>query len=245
VAEQISIAEWLCVNEFDVSGVSSNFGLERTADLEEFTCFAPPSDTAPTAIFKKRLAGVESCKVSNAGYLDMGINLPAAKAALGTSPIISKGDNRTLGSGVYMFVGKESSFSDGGEVGKVIPFSMELLSDGIVTYGSLFEFGSKTATGNGTSRTMPAVIAGKSLYLHAHVISVSGTSTPTLTLIYETSAIGDYSDAITKHTFTDFTAAGVQRAIKTPAISDLNHRFRWVISGTNPIFVVRLVAGVR
>lgn len=245
MAEQINYAEWWCLDGYDLSGVSSNFGTERTIEDEKFTCFPDPTVTAPTGIFVKRLPGVESAQIQNTGYLDTTINLPAVEAAIPGSPISSKGDGRALGDGVLLFSGKSGSFNYGGEVGKVIPFSASILSDGPVVYGSLFEFGNKTATGNGTSRTMPAVTAGKSLYIHVHVTSVSGTSSPTLTLIYERSANGTYSDAVTVHTFTAFTAIGAQRAIKTSAISDLNHRFRWTVSGTDPIFQVRLAAGVR
>lgn len=245
MAEQINYAEWLCLDGYDLSGVSSNFGTERTAEEEKFTCFPDPTVTAPTDIYVKRLFGVESAQINNTGYLDRTINLPAVEAALAGTPVVSKGNGRSLGDSVLMFSGQQGTFGYGGEVGKVIPFTTAVLSKGAVVEGSLFEFGNKTATGNGTSRTMPAVTSGKSLYIHVHVTAISGTSSPTLTLIYERSAIGDYSDAVTVHTFTAMTAIGAQRAIKTSVISDLNHRFRWTISGTNPIFQVRLAAGVR
>lgn len=245
MAEQIAYDEFLCINEYDISGVSANFGSERTVDLKEFVCFPGPTVTSASAPFKKRLSGPESAKLSVAGYLDTSINLPAANAAFNASPIITYGTGRALGSQVLLYVAKENSFTHGGQVGEVIPMSMEILSDGVVVAGSLFEFGAKTATGSGTSRTVLAVTTGKSRYLHVHVISVSGTATPTLTVIYETSALGDYTDAVTRHTFTDFTAVGVQRAVKTDAVSDTNGRFRWVISGTNPSFPVRMSEGVR
>lgn len=245
MAEQVAYDEWLCTDQYDISGVSSSFGFERMVELKEFTCFPASDVTTATLPYKKRLPGPESAKASVTGYLDMTLNHPAISAAFGASPIITKGDGRALGSTLYMFVGKNGMFSYGGAVGEVVPLTAELTSDGVVTPGNLFEFGSKTATGNGTSRTILAVTSGKSRYLHAHVISVAGTSSPTLTLVFETSAIGDYTDAVTRHTFTDFTAAGVQRAVISTAVSDTNGRFRWTISGTDPVFVVRLGHGVR
>lgn len=245
MAEQIAYDEFLCIDQYDISGVSANFGSERTADLKEFVCFPDPTITSASPPYKKRLSGPESAKLSVAGYLDTAVNLAAANAALNASPIITYGIGRALGSQVQLYVAKESGFQHGGQVGEVIPISMEIASDGVIVAGALFEFGAKTATGNGTSRTVTAVTTGKSRYLHVHVISVSGTGTPTLTVIYETSAVGDYTDAVTRHTFTDFTAAGVQRAVKTAAVSDTNGRFRWTISGTNPSFLVRMSEGVR
>jgi hypothetical protein len=246
VAEQVAYDEWACIDQYDISGRTSNFGSERMVDLKDFTTFPEPTVVSPAPLpYKKRLAGPESAKMSIAGYLDMDVNHPALSAAFAASPIITKGEGRALGSSVLMYVGREGTFSYGGPVGDVIPITAEIGNDGAVTPGSLFEFGSKTATGNGTSRTISAVTTGKVLVLHAHVISVSGTASPSITIIYETSAIGDYTDAVTKHTFATFTTANKERAVKTAAISDTNGRFRWTITGTDPVFLVRLSAGVR
>lgn len=244
--EQIAFDEWACIDQYDISGRTANFGSERSSEPKEFTCFPDPTVVAPAGPpYKKRLAGPESAKMSITGYLDMEVNHPALSAAFAASPVITKGEGRALGSSVLMYVGREGTFSYGGPVGDVIPITAEIVSDGAVTPGSLFEFGAKTATGNGTSRTISAVTAGKVLVLHAHVISVAGTSSPSITIIYETSSIGDYTDAVTKHTFATFTTIDKERAVKTAAISDTNGRFRWTITGTNPVFLVRLSAGVR
>jgi len=78
------------------------------------------------------------------------------------------------------------------------------------------------------------------------IAAVSGTS-PTLDVVYETSVIGDYTDAVTRHTFTQFTPSYLkERAIKTATVSDTNGRFRWTIGGTgSPSFLVRMCEGVR
>lgn len=251
MAEQIAFDEWLVVDGYDISGVSSNFGTAREVDLQEFTCFPDPEVVSASAPYRKRLPGAESAMVSVAGYLDPLVNLAAANAAFALSPVVSKGAGRALGSEVLMFVGKEGTMMYGGEVGAVIPLSADINSDGMVVAGKLFEFGAVTATGNGTSRTVSAVTTGKVRVLHVHVVAASGTSTPTITLIYETSALGDYSDAVTRHTFAAFTDADVaagtayERAVKTAAVSDTNGRFRWTITGTDPRFLIRLSEGVR
>jgi hypothetical protein len=244
MAEQIAHDEFMVVDQYDISGCSSNFGFEHMVDLEEVTTF-PSVTQASDLVYKRRLPGVVSAKASVAGYLDMAVSHAALSAAFGASPVIMYGLGRALGSQVYMFVGKEGSLSYGGPVGKAIPITADLSSDGLITPGELFEFGAKTATGNGTSRTISTVTSGKKRVLHVHVPAISGTLTPTMTVIYETSAIGDYTDAVTRHTFTNFTAVGKQRAILSSAVTDTNGRFRWTITGTTPSFLVLMGEGVK
>lgn len=247
MAEQIALDEWMALDEYDISGNIGNFGFERMVALEAFVTFPDPTVTAPVGtIYERNLGGVESAKVAPAGFLDMGVSYLGLKAAFEGSPIITKGEGRALGSDVTMFVGRAGSFNYGGPVGKVVPITGQISSDGRVTPGALYEFGAKTTTADGTSRTTLAVTAGKVRVLHVHVVTLSGTA-PTLDVIYETSALGDYTDAITRHTFTQFTGAYLkERAVKTDAVSDLNGRFSWTIGGTgSPSFLVRMSEGVR
>lgn len=244
MAEQITSAEWMCVDQYDISGCSSNFGFERMVELEEAMSFLDPTLTSGL-IYKRRIPGVESAKSSVAGYLDMAISHPALSAAFAAQPTLTYGQARALGSQVYMLLGREGTLNYGGAVGKIVPISGELSSDGLIMPGTLFEFGAKTATGNGTTRTVTAVTTGKTRVIHVHIVALSGTVTPTITVIFETSALGDYTDAVTRWTSAAFTAVGKERAVLTSAVSDTNGRFRWTISGTNPSFLVRMSEGVR
>jgi hypothetical protein len=244
--EKIASDEWMCLDAIDISGCSSNFGFERMFELEEVLTFPGPEVTDPaTPLYKRRVAGVESARNSIAGYLDAAVTYAAFSAAINASPVVTYGTGRALGSPVFMYVGKEGAFNYGGALGKVIPISGEIASDGLVMPGSLFEFGTKSATGNGTSRTVAAVTAGKKRVIHVHVLDVTGTGSPSMTVIYETSALGTFVDAITKWTSSPFTAKGRQRAVLTSAVSDTKGRFRWTITGTTPGFVVRMSEGVR
>lgn len=248
MAEQIASDEWMSIDEYDISGNIANFDFERMAALEAFVTFPDATVVSPVGtIYERNLGGVEAAKAAPSGFLDMGVSYLGLKAAFeGASPIITKGEGRALGSDVTMFVGRAGSFTYGGPVGKVIPISGQISSDGRVTPGALYEFGAKTTTTAGTSRTTVAVTAGKVRVLHVHVVAISGT-TPTLDVIYETSALGNYTDAITRHTFTQFTPSYLkERAEKTAAVSDLNGRFSWTIGGTgSPSFLVRMSEGVR
>jgi hypothetical protein len=245
--EQISTDEWLCVDQFDLSGVSNTFGSKRMIAAEESLCYLPPEQTSGT-LYPKRFNGVESMEINNAGYLDAAINLAAAKAALEAQPIVTKGDGRALGSTCYLWLGQAGSMEYGGAIGKLAAFALELKSDRIVTPAVVFEFGSKTTTQTGTSRVMPTAAAGQSLYMHVHVVAVTGTL-PTMALVEESSAIGDFTDAVAHGSFATVTSTPTtwrQRVVVPGPITDTNHRFRWTVGGSgSPSFLVRLALGIR
>lgn len=242
MAEQIAYAEWCAIDRYDVSGVSSSFGAEASATLEECVTFPDATVTAPGVPYKRRHVGDESFQLSIAGYLDIAVNYPAFNSSLGASPVTTWGAGRALGSLVTMFVGKESKFVQGGAVAKLIPLTGDLMSDGLFMNGVLYEFGDKSATGTGTAQTTTAVAAGMNRVLHVHVVAT--TLSPTLTVTYETSEIGDFSDAVTRHTFTQFTSSYlVERAVKTSTVSDTHGRFKWTYGGTGTL-TVRMSEGV-
>lgn len=246
MAEQIASEEGLCINEFDLSGISSNFGFARTLEIKEKVCFPGPTQGTGSFPTKSRGIGPESMKIDNAGYLDPAINLAAAEAALAAGPAITKLTSRAIGSRVYMFEGAQSSFDYGSQVGEWIAFTLSASNHGPVHPGLLYSYGIISASGNSASQTTTAIAAnsGKTRCLHAHAITLTGTAT--LALIYETSALGDYTDAVTRHTFSVITAPtpDYERAIKTAAVSDTNGRFKWTITGTGT-FMVRFAEGVK
>jgi len=245
MASLTSINEWACLSQYDITGQVSNFASQRQVALNECTTFPDPTLPTQAIVYKKRLAGAEDAKLSISGYLDQATATAIDALFATVTVIVTKGDGRDPGDTCLMYQAKEASTSTGGAVGMPVPFSADIESDGPVCAGTVYLFGSITASNNSTSQTTGTVSAGKSRTLHAHVITVGGTSTPTLSLTYETSAIGDYSDAVTRVTFTNFTAAGVQRVVDTGDTTDTHGRYKWTVSGTTPSFMVRLCEGVR
>lgn len=243
--EVISGNDWLCWDEIDVSGVTNNAPFQWSRDVKDFLCYKAPTLGEADPLGRKRLWGAEDWSMSVSGYVDFLVNYAAANTSLESAAdiILTRGYGRALGSKVHLLLGLEGSYSIGGPVGDVMPLTAELkASNSIVVPGLLFEFGSKAATGNGTSQEIGAQSAAQNLYLHAHGVAISGT--PTFALIYETSELGDYTDAVTKHTFTDFTAVGRQRAVVAGPETDTHGRFRWTLTGTGTI-LFRLAAGIR
>lgn len=247
MAEQIAANDWLCWANIDVSGVTNNAPMEWTQEVKEFVCWKSTTFTEADPLSRKRLVGTQNASMSVSGYTDFAINNAAGTASLGVNDIVlTRGYGRALGSKVHLLVGVQGAFQIGGPIGEVHNFSGDLsISNSILVPGMLFEFGSKTSTANGTSQAIGAVSATQKLYLHAHVIAVTGTN-PTLNVIYETSALGTYADAVTRHTFAQFTGINHERAVVDGPITDVNGRFGWTIGGTDtPTFLVRFAAGIK
>lgn len=101
------------------------------------------------------------------------------------------------------------------------------------------------ANGNGASVTMDAVAATQRLYASLHVLSVSGTSSPTLAVTIESDDDSGFPSATTQLTFTTTGAIGSE-AIRgsTGAITDTFYRAKYVVSGTNPSFLALVVLGI-
>lgn len=103
----------------------------------------------------------------------------------------------------------------------------------------------RTATGTGTGINLGAVAAGRRLYASLHVLSVAGTSTPTITARVESDADNTFASPTTQLTFTAATALGGQ-ILRTSgsAITDTWFRFAWTISGSSPSFLFAAAFGI-
>ncbi len=119
-------------------------------------------------------------------------------------------------------------------------------STGPVIRGKLLHPGStaRTTSGTGTGRQLGAVIAGKSLYAALHVLSVSGTSTPTITVAVQSDDNAGFTSATDRVTFTPATAKGYQWGSVAGAVTDDYWRVSFVISGTTPSFTFAVTAGI-
>lgn len=247
MSEQINRDAFLCLDGYDSSGLWSQLPFKWSQEIKEWICFKPSTAGPTDALTRKRLPGAESAELSVSGYLDFIDNYAQAVATLGAAnPVTTFGIGRSPGSPVFLFVAAQGEFSFGGQAGEVVPFATDLKSDGIVVRGQLFTYQQVIATGSSSSLQLGAVALGKSLYLHAHVGSVPAGTSPSLAVILESSAIGDFSDAVTRATLTSFTTRGRQRVIIPGPITDPYYRFSWTIGGTgSPSFLTRLAAGIR
>lgn len=104
----------------------------------------------------------------------------------------------------------------------------------------------RTTSGSGTSMQLGAVTAGKRLYAALHVLSISGTSTPTITARVESDDSTGFASPTTQLTFSAATALGGQ-ILRTSgsAITDDWWRIAWTISGSTPSFLFAAALAIR
>lgn len=119
-------------------------------------------------------------------------------------------------------------------------------STGGIVRGTLIHPGSasRSSSSAGTGRQLGAVAAGKSLYAALHVLSVAGTSTPTLTVKVQSDDNSGFTSATDRITFTDATAVGAQWSSVAGAITDDYWRISYTISGSSPVFAFAVTAGI-
>jgi hypothetical protein len=101
----------------------------------------------------------------------------------------------------------------------------------------------RTATGNGTAVQLGAVTAGHYLYANQHILSATGTATPTITISVQSDDNSGFTTPTTRGSFAAKTAANVAASLGGEAIriagpiTDDWWRVIWTISGTNPSFL--------
>ncbi|MDM4722751.1 hypothetical protein QTQ03_25295 [Micromonospora sp. WMMA1363] len=132
-------------------------------------------------------------------------------------------------------------------VGDVAPWEANASTTGAITRGVVLHppGTARTTTGDGTGVEHVAVAAGQNLYANLHVLSVSGTSTPTITVVIESDASDTWSGGeTTRISFDAATAIGGQSKSVAGAITDTWYRATWTITGTDPSFLFLVTLGV-
>jgi len=153
----------------------------------------------------------------------------------------------TVAPGDRVYVGKadQSKYTFLGDVGKVAPWTVDAEGSSPLVRGrSLHNYTTaRTATGSGTAVENTAVASNQALYCALHVLSVSGTGSPTLTVRVQSDTVG-FGSATTVQTFTAATGLTNQFARVAGPITDTWFRADWTISGTNPSFLFVVTIGV-
>lgn len=215
--------------------------LNYGADMLDVTTF---NDNA-----KRRIAGLFDVSVDLQGFYQAGANpdlidkilwdkLALQDEIMTVCPTIG-----AAGEVAYFTKVIEATYTPGGSVGEVFPFSVEAQGTERLIRGIVAETGTRTASGNGTARNLGAVAAGKKLYAAMHVLAVSGT-TPTLDVTIESDDAETFLTPITRITFSQATAIGAQWKEVAGPITDTWFRPVFTIGGTTPSFTLVLLLGI-
>jgi hypothetical protein len=146
---------------------------------------------------------------------------------LGTSQAYTFGPVETEGSPAYMFEAMKSSYSHGGGVGELMPFSLAASAtsgQGVVRGQLAKSRGNVSATGAiGTGLNLGAVSASQYLYATFHVFT-PGT---TITVVVESDDNSGFTTATTRATIGPLTTSGGTWVTRVAgSITDTWWRFR-------------------
>lgn len=233
----------------DLTGQSNKVELGGEFEEKDTTNFAS-YDVATDSVWKEVKAGLGAAKLAAAGQWqagDIGQVDDDAWAALGgvgawtVCPVTA-----AVGGLAYIVNGMRSTYKFGGGVGDVNPWeggaaSTWPLARGLSAHPPAT---ARTATGNGSAITLPAVAASQFLIASLHVLSVAGTAAPTITVKIQSDADNTFASPTDQLAFTAATTRGGQIARVGGAITDTSYRASWTISGTAPSFLFAIGIGI-
>lgn len=226
-----------------LSGSQNRIELSAECDQEDTTNFLSDGWAECIGSLKGfKIGGGGQWAASDASAVDS-----SRWAALGTAEAWSVAP-ATVAPGDRVYVGRANQAKYGffGEVGKVAPWTVDVDGSGAMVRGwSLHNYTTaRTATGSGTAVLGSAVTSDQALYCALHVLSVSGTSSPTLTVRVQSDDAVGFPSATTVTTFTAATGLTNQFVRVAGPITDTYFRADWTISGTDPSFLFVVTIGV-
>ena len=102
----------------------------------------------------------------------------------------------------------------------------------------------RSTTANGTAIQLGAVTGTRKLYANAHVLSVSGTSTPTITIDIQSDDNSGFTTPTTRGSFAAKTAVGGEALAIAGPFTDDWWRINWTITGSTPSFLFLVSMGI-
>lgn len=228
----------------DLTGYSNKAMMAaKAADLDR-TTFA-------SAGWKERKGGLFDGNADLEGLWAAG-DLSAPDDAFWTNlgvssvPLTGVPTGGAVGDLAYLTRGLETDYKPGGKVGDLLSWSAGLATSWPVVRGRILhpQGTARTTTANGTSQQIGALSATQALYVNLHVLSVSATVSPSLTVAVQSDDATGFPSAATQGTFTAATALGGQTMKISGPVTDDWWRVSWTISGTSASFLFAVSAGI-
>lgn len=223
--------------------------LELAVDFEE-----KDSTTFGSAGWKEVLGGLAASALGAEGFWEAGDLAKVDNqiwAALGSvAGYTACPDTADVGQLCYLSQALEAQYKLGDQVGEIAPWTATFAGAWPLVRGFVAHppGTARTATGSGTAIQLGAVSASQYIYATLHVLSISGSGTPTITVKIQSDNAEGFPSATDRITFTDVTdATGVSGQISRTAgaITDDWWRPQWTISGTSPSFLFVVGFGVK
>lgn len=230
-------------NGADLTTRSNRFEISMEAESKDSTAFVPTGD-----VWHEELSGIKSASITGAGQWEAGdpsmvddsmFGLLGSVGPLTLCPATAADDALA-----YLTAYNRSSYTLGGSVGDVVPWSGNWNGTWAVARGKVLHApAQRTATGQGSIFQLPAVAAGQFLVGTIHVMGATGTN-PSITGTIASAATGGFASPTNRIVFNPQTAIGGQVFRLAGPITDTFYRFSYTISGTTPNLLVMSAAGV-
>lgn len=238
----------------DYTGYSNKVELAAEVEEKDTTTFGD-YDATTGDLWKVVKGGIATATIQQSGFWEAGDTSKVdddSYAALGGIAAWSALPQVTVAATTYgdlawLTKGLRGSYGLLGAVGDVAPWSGKLTSSWPLVRGVCAHppGTARTATGSGTAvQIVGGVSATQYLYAAIHVLSVSGTSTPTLTVKVQSDNASNFPSATDVMTFTAATARTGEVIRSAGAITDDYFRVNYTISGSSPSFLFLVTLGV-
>ncbi len=238
----------------DITGLSNKVELSSEMEEKDVTAFQP--EDSADAGWKELLGGLASTSITAAGQWEAGDSskvdddMWAALTARRKAPWTVCPLSASVGSLAYFSSILRGSYKLGDAVGEVAPYEAQGKGDGLLLRGTVAHppGTARTDEGDGTALELGGIEAGQSLHAALHVLSVAGTSTPTLTVSIESAADEEFTEPTERASFsgaaaTDVATRGQMLRVSGP-VTDTWWRATWALSGTSPSFLFVVVLGI-
>lgn len=228
----------------DLTTLNNQIALNAEAESKETTAFVASGD-----VWHEEISGIKSVSLNASGQWEAGDASKVDDDAFGnfgTVGAVSVCPATAADAALaWLTQYNRRQYQLLGAVGDVAPWSWQANGAWPLVRGQVLHAPTaRTSTGTGTAVQLGAVSATQRLYVALHVFSVSGTSSPTLTVAIQSDNAGGFGSPATVTTLTAATAISSQITRVAGPITDDYFRVSYTITGTNPSFLFAVTAGI-
>ena len=230
----------LYVGGYELSSYFNTLEITGEADVLDVTSFG--------ASTRQYLTGFKGVRFGGAGWYDpANSDKPLFDAWGATDNIVSIAQSNATGGLCWFVRGCLPTYQMGASLGQAatIQLSGQTSTPPFVRGNILHRATGVTSSSSSTAQQLGAVASTERIFAAAHVFSISGTSTPTITFKVQSDNASNFPSATDRLTFTGMTAIGAQWQSAGPsAITDDYWRVNWTITGSSPVFGFAVMFGI-
>lgn len=234
----------LYVGEYDFSSSANSLSMSYNVEVQDATAFGDTTRTKAPGLLNMN-ANIEGFfeadvdKVDDILYTSVGV--------INTIFTMCPTDG-SEGETAYSVNGITGTYNPiSGTVGEMLKFTAAFDgSGGELVQGTVLANETVTTTDTGTSFQIGTVATGEKIYGIIHVTALSGTDTPTITVIIESDDDTGFASGVTRLSFTAATAITSEFLVPVDGpFTDDWWRASWTVSGTNPSMKIVVSFGIK